>query len=596
MEVLFVKKLASRAISGLLAVVMCVALLSLGASAANTTGGTYGVLKYEIENKEVTITGCDSTASGKVDIPNTIGGYPVTTIADNAFWSATKITGITIPKNVTMIGAYRSESSDETDAGELSSYVAADTFPHYDFGQTSFTWIEVDSNNKNYSSKDGVLFDKSGKTLLACPTGITGTYNIPDGVTTIASYSFGNCALTNITIPDSVTKIYEGAFDTCSNLISIDIPDGVTELGTFAFYSCENLKEVHLGNHLQVIGDGAFAYCNSLTSITIPDSVKELGSAFYNCTGLEQVILPKGITTIALDLFANCNLTSVVIPNRVKTIGTGAFSGNQDLTSVTIPAGVTTIEYEAFYECDHLTNVTIPASVTTIGKYALGYTWTENDGNTKIENFTIYGYADTAAEVYAIENDFSFVALTADSIPDNDQNTGFSDVLSGKYYYDPVIWAVGNNITTGTSATTFSPELNCSRGQIVTFLWRLAGEPEPTTTVNPFTDVSEKDYYYKAVLWAYENGITTGASATTFNPKGNCTRGQIVTFLWRYADEPTANASGVFTDVKSGAYYTSAVYWAVANGITNGMSTNTFVPGGTCTRGQAVTFLYRYAS
>jgi uncharacterized membrane protein len=184
-------------------------------------------------------------------------------------------------------------------------------------------------------------------------------------------------------------------------------------------------------------------------------------------------------------------------------------------------------------------------------------------------------------------------------LPASDTNssatTTFTDVPSSQYYYDPVYWAVGKGITNGTGGSSFSPNANCTRGQIVTFLWRAAGEPEPTTTVNPFTDVSEKDYYYKAVLWAYENGITTGATSTTFNPKGNCTRGQIVTFLWRYANKPTANASGAFSDVKTGEYYTSAVYWAVANGITNGMSSTTFVPGGTCTRGQAVTFLYRYA-
>jgi hypothetical protein len=154
---------------------------------------------------------------------------------------------------------------------------------------------------------------------------------------------------------------------------------------------------------------------------------------------------------------------------------------------------------------------------------------------------------------------------------------------------------VGNNITTGTSATTFSPEVNCSRGQIVTFLWRLAGEPEPTIT-NPFKDVPQGQYYYKAALWAYENGITTGTSATTFSPDANCSRSQIVTFLWRYAGGPAATTSGTFGDVPEGQFYTSAVYWAVENGITTGTGGNSFSPNVTCTRGQAVTFLYRYAS
>jgi hypothetical protein len=129
---------------------------------------------------------------------------------------------------------------------------------------------------------------------------------------------------------------------------------------------------------------------------------------------------------------------------------------------------------------------------------------------------------------------------------------------------------------------------------VVTFLWRAAGEPEPSTTVNPFTDVKAGAYYYKAVLWAVENGITDGMSDTTFEPDGTCTRGQVVTFLYRYAEEPeVSTADSLFTDVKAGAYYEKAVAWAVSKEITNGMSDTTFEPNRTCTRGQVVTFLHR---
>jgi hypothetical protein len=129
---------------------------------------------------------------------------------------------------------------------------------------------------------------------------------------------------------------------------------------------------------------------------------------------------------------------------------------------------------------------------------------------------------------------------------------------------------------------------------VVTFLWRAAGEPEPTTTANPFTDVKEGLWYYKAVLWAVEKGITNGMSATTFEPDGTCTRGQVVTFLYRYAGKPdVSTADSLFTDVKAGAYYEKAVAWAVSKEITNGMSDTTFAPDSTCTRGQVVTFLWR---
>ena len=170
----------------------------------------------------------------------------------------------------------------------------------------------------------------------------------------------------------------------------------------------------------------------------------------------------------------------------------------------------------------------------------------------------------------------------------------FTDVPEGAYYYDAVYWAVENGVTVGATATTFNPGGSCTRAQMVTFLWRAAGSPEPATTVNPFTDVDANDYYYEAVLWAVENGVTVGATATTFNPGGECTRSQMVTFLWRAAGEPgTGTSSNPFTDVDADDYYCEAVLWAVENGITVGATATTFAPVAVCTRAQAVTFLYR---
>ncbi len=158
-------------------------------------------------------------------------------------------------------------------------------------------------------------------------------------------------------------------------------------------------------------------------------------------------------------------------------------------------------------------------------------------------------------------------------------------------------WAIVSKITSGTSSTTFSPNDGCTRGQVVTFLWRAAGSPEPETSSNPFKDVKNGAYYYKAVLWAAEKGITAGTSATTFSPDRTCTRGQIVTFIWRCEGEPEAAAStNPFTDVKAGAYYEKAVLWASETGVTAGTSATTFSPDATCTRAQIVTFLYRAMS
>lgn len=171
----------------------------------------------------------------------------------------------------------------------------------------------------------------------------------------------------------------------------------------------------------------------------------------------------------------------------------------------------------------------------------------------------------------------------------------FTDVPDNSFYYVPVLWAVANNITNGTTATTFSPNVACSRAQIVTFLWRAAGKPAPKSSVSAFTDVKTGQYYSDAVLWAVEQGITNGTSASTFSPDAVCTRAQIVTFLWRAAGKPAPKGnSNPFSDVKANQYYTDAVLWAVEQGITNGTSATTFSPDAVCTRSQIVTFIYRY--
>ena len=169
----------------------------------------------------------------------------------------------------------------------------------------------------------------------------------------------------------------------------------------------------------------------------------------------------------------------------------------------------------------------------------------------------------------------------------------FIDVPAGSYYEDAVVWAVEKGITSGTSAVTFDPNGNCTRAQAVTFLWRAAGSPAPKTKVMPFTDVPSGSYYYDAVLWAMEQGITKGTSDTAFSPNASCTRAQIVTFLWRANGSPVVSGNSAFTDVASDAYYAAAVAWAEKNGVTGGIGGGLFGSNNDCTRGQIVTFLYR---
>ena len=176
--------------------------------------------------------------------------------------------------------------------------------------------------------------------------------------------------------------------------------------------------------------------------------------------------------------------------------------------------------------------------------------------------------------------------------PNYKPQADFIDVAAGSYCYDAVQWAVANGITKGTDATHFSPNASCTRGQVVTFLWRAAGEPVVSGNVG-FVDVAPGSYCYEAVKWAVANGITKGTDATHFSPNATCTRGQVVTFMYRAEGEPAVGGSNGFVDVAAGSYCYNAVQWAVANGITKGTDTTHFSPNATCTRGQVVTFLYR---
>ena len=172
----------------------------------------------------------------------------------------------------------------------------------------------------------------------------------------------------------------------------------------------------------------------------------------------------------------------------------------------------------------------------------------------------------------------------------------FTDVPADAYYYDAVVWAFEEDITCGTTDTTFSPDLTCTRAQAITFLWRIAGSPTPKSSTMAFKDVAADAYYYNAVLWGVENGLVKGTDATTFSPDAICSRAQFVTLLWRSQATPAAAAGAVnpFTDVNADAYYANAVLWAVNQGLTKGTSETTFSPDDSCTRAQMVTFLYRY--
>ena len=346
-----------------------------------TFGGCENLTTVLIPNSVTSIgndafDGCENLTN--VTIPDS-----VTSIGDDAFWGCSSLTSITIPDSVTNIG--------ESPFG----------------GCENLTDITVDENNENYSSSDGVLFNKDKTTLIQYPAKNEKTsYTIPSSVTNIANYAFYYCEiLTSITLPNGVTTIGDSAFEGCVNIPSINLPNSVTSIGDSAFYYCESLTSIVIPNNITTIGYSAFDNCSSLTSVTIPDSVTSIGeSAFGYCASLTSITLPKDLISIGEAAFKRCtSLTEITIPSKVESIGNEAFNICNNLKGITVdennanysssdgvlfnkdkttliqyPAGdkttsyiipnsVTNIAEYAFWSCANLTSVAIPDGVTSIG-------------------------------------------------------------------------------------------------------------------------------------------------------------------------------------------------------------------------------------
>ena len=357
---------------------------------------TYQDFEYSaLDDGRVKITGYNGGAETVV-IPDTIDGKSVTSIGRRAFEGCTNLKSITIPNSVTEMGrrAFSGCSSligiaipdSVTEIGKyafdgcksLTSITIPDGVTSIGDGAfyncSSLTEIKVASENSNYVSVNGVLYNKDKTTIICYPAGKKGNnYKIPDGVTKVDSSAFIGCSsLTSITIPNGVTSIGDSAFEDCTSLKSITIPNSVTSIGDSAFEDCTSLTSITIPNGVTSIGDSAFEGCTSLTSITLPDSVTSIGSgAFIGCSSLTSITIPDSVTCIGDSAFNGCtSLTSITIPDSVTSIGESAFSGCSSLASITIPDSVMSIGNDAFHECSSLTSITIPYSVTSIGDYA----------------------------------------------------------------------------------------------------------------------------------------------------------------------------------------------------------------------------------
>ncbi|WP_337809353.1 leucine-rich repeat protein [Ruminococcus sp.] len=371
-------------------------------------GGCAGLTSITIPDSVTSIewgafSDCESLTS--ITIPDSI-----TSIEAYTFDCCRRLTSITIPNSVTSI-----DSSAFKDCRSLTSIKIPD----------SVTSIES-STFENCTSLTSIAIPNSvtsieSSAFYGCKSLTSVT--IPDSVTSIGDYTFDYCtSLASVTIPDSVTRIGEGAFGSTS-LTSITIPDSVTSIGDYTFASCTSLTSITIPDSVTSIGEGAFRDCTNLTSITIPDSVASIEKrAFRDCTNLTSITIPDSVASIGESTFENCtSLTSITIPNSVTSIGDYTFNNCKSLTIITIPDSVTSIGDYTFRNCTSLTSITIPDSVTSIGECAFMY----------CENLTIYGYKNTAAEEYALNNGFEFINLAEErTLTDKASSISVSGVVN----------------------------------------------------------------------------------------------------------------------------------------------------------------------
>ena len=581
-------------------------------------------------------------AEAAADIRTLVVAEGVTTIGNFAFYGCGNLTAVTLPDGLTTVGESAFRSCEQLATVEFGTGLTT-VSPLAFMNCFALTGADLGSQvdligNSAFFNCSSLAEVNLGDCLRGIDTlaffGCTSlkTVSMPDTVVALGSDVFSGCtSLETAVLSNGLVNLPGYTFNECFSLKSVTMPEYLTTIGVRAFYRCESLEEIQMPFSMIAIDDDAFGHCTSLTEIQFPMALSYVGyfafngctgltnldfppnltyftgGCFYNCTGLTEIVFPEGTTYVDDDAFVGCtNVTKIVFQGSLPTI-LGAFEGIT--ADAFYPAGDGTWTSDALLNyggnltwhalcVDHSYGKwtpVVPATCTESGideRICSKCTWSEE----RVSQPAGHIWDDEGVENEDGEMVYSCL-ICGETTGELPFVNPFSDVneVTHASFYDAIMWAVQTGITTGSDETHFNPNGKCDRATIVTFLWRAAGKPEPTTTVNPFVDVKESNFFYKAVLWAYENGITTGTDASHFNPYGKCSRAQVVTFLWRAEGQPAATGTeSGFSDVTAtNAYYYNAVLWAVENGITNGMGGGKFGVNAICNRAQVVTFLYR---
>ena len=405
---------------------------------------------------------------------------------------------------------------------------------------------------------------------------------IPDGVTSIGVYAFERCsALKSITLPLSLTSCSNDAFERCSALFDV------------YYRGTEAQKNERLGENLLT---KATWHYQEETEVTI-DSTQFPDDTFCEAVKTFDQDGNGSLSQEELDRVTeiNCegkNLQSLEGIQCFSKLQKLNCSGNQ-LTELNLDGFEHLQELDCHDNQIEELNLSQSTELIRLSTYGNKITSLDLRGCDQLAETVRNGKRNAVQNTvveYALEGTENVVRFdeTVSIQPTIFSDNGDPDA----YFHDAVYWAVDQGITSGKTATTFAPYDSCTRAQVMAFLYKASGSPE-VSGENPFTDVKESDYFYKPVLWAVSQGITSGTSPTTFSPYNTCTRAQVMAFLYKANGSPAVSGTNPFTDVKESDYFYNAVLWAVANGITSGTSATTFGPYNTCRRAQVMTFLYK---
>ena len=537
-----------------------------------------GLTYMPISATEVQVTGYDeSTVFGVVNIPETVTCegdetvYTVTSVADKLFSQKYNITEVHLPDTITTVGERAFDQIHGLNYINIPKSLTTLT------GRQAFGYGGWDNLEAGEWLMDTLYVPASLETWNQCA--FSGnkytTAVLEDGLHMVGSYGLsGNANLTDVEMASTVQYLKNNAFSFCTALESIDLPEGLLYIGSQAFQS-DPLKSVTLPGSLKYVGTQAFESIQTDYS-TSPATVTYVGAS--------EITLGGGVTGLGWNAFyKDAKLTAVLGSQQNLLVERCDFTETPDVVwdgETSIPAG-------------DWSRVPAGTTVTVSGSVRIDGTLIIEDG-AKVE-VAPGGRLNIGMDAEVDQSKISWIYVPTVPVEPEQPAVRFEDVQDeNAFYFAPVYWAVEQGITTGKTATTFDPNGTCTRGQAVTFLWRAAGSPEPKGTEMPFTDVASGSYCEKAVLWAVENGITNGTTATTFSPNAGCTRAQIVALICRSQQGTPAAGDLPFTDAPAWAY--DAIAWSYQQGIVKGTTETTFSPNALCTRGQIVTFLYRALS